>query len=55
LQGGRLIEIGPAEQICGRPEQAYTKSLIAAALDPFGESRAGVIKGSSLRGRFASP
>ncbi|HKM61746.1 MAG TPA: ABC transporter ATP-binding protein [Acidisphaera sp.] len=33
LRAGRVVEAGPAEQILTRPEQAYTKALIAAAFD----------------------
>ena len=30
LSGGRLVETGPTEQIYGRPEQQYTRELLAA-------------------------
>ena len=30
LERGRIVEIGDALQICDRPEQPYTQSLIAA-------------------------
>ncbi len=33
MQGGKMVEQGPAEQIFSRPAQAYTRALIAAALN----------------------
>lgn len=30
MQRGRLVEIGESEQVCGRPQQEYTRQLIAA-------------------------
>ena len=34
MHRGRLVELGPAEQICTAPQQAYTKSLISAVPNP---------------------
>jgi len=31
MRGGRLLEIGPAEQVCAAPEHAYTRELLASA------------------------
>jgi microcin C transport system ATP-binding protein len=33
LQGGKVMEQGPAEQIFSRPQHAYTKALMAAAFN----------------------
>jgi ABC-type glutathione transport system ATPase component len=30
MQRGRMVETGPCEQICARPQQEYTRSLLAA-------------------------
>jgi peptide/nickel transport system ATP-binding protein len=30
MQGGRIVETGPAEQILNAPKHLYTQSLIAA-------------------------
>jgi peptide/nickel transport system ATP-binding protein len=30
LRGGRLMELGPTRQVIGRPQNSYTRSLIAA-------------------------
>jgi peptide/nickel transport system ATP-binding protein len=30
MQSGRIVEIGPAEQVLSSPQHAYTQSLIAA-------------------------
>jgi peptide/nickel transport system ATP-binding protein len=30
MQGGRIVEAGPAEQILERPQHAYTQTLLAA-------------------------
>jgi len=34
MHRGKLVEIGPAEQICTAPREAYTKSLISAVPNP---------------------
>ena len=34
IAGGRIVEIGPAEQICTAPREAYTRSLISAVPSP---------------------
>ena len=34
LQGGRIVELGPAEQVYERPQESYTRSLLAAAPVP---------------------
>jgi peptide/nickel transport system ATP-binding protein len=34
MQNGRLVEIGPREQVLGNPQEAYTKRLIAAVPVP---------------------
>jgi microcin C transport system ATP-binding protein len=31
MQGGRIVESGPVDQVFGRPEQEYTRILLAAA------------------------
>lgn len=31
---GRVVEVGPAEQICSNPHHPYTRALLAAVLDP---------------------
>ena len=31
MKDGKIVEAGPAEQICSRPQNPYTRSLIAAA------------------------
>ena len=33
MQGGKMVEQGPAEQVFSHPAQAYTRALIAAALN----------------------
>jgi microcin C transport system ATP-binding protein len=33
LQGGKVMEQGPAEQIFNRPQHAYTQALMAAAFN----------------------
>ncbi len=33
LRDARLVEIGPARQVIGRPVEAYTRGLLAAHLD----------------------
>ena len=33
MRNGKVVEQGPAEQIFDRPEQEYTKALMAAAFD----------------------
>jgi microcin C transport system ATP-binding protein len=33
MRDGRVVERGPTERIFERPEQAYTRALLAAALD----------------------
>jgi peptide/nickel transport system ATP-binding protein len=30
MQGGRIVEAGPAERILERPQHAYTQTLLAA-------------------------
>jgi peptide/nickel transport system ATP-binding protein len=34
MHRGKLVELGPAEQICTDPKEAYTKSLISAVPNP---------------------
>ena len=34
MHRGKLVEIGPTEQICTSPQQAYTQSLISAVPNP---------------------
>jgi len=34
MHGGKLVEMGTAEQICTNPQQPYTKSLISAVPNP---------------------
>ena len=34
MHRGKLVELGPAEQICTAPREAYTKSLISAVPNP---------------------
>ncbi len=34
MHRGRIVEIGPAEEICTDPREAYTKSLISAVPNP---------------------
>jgi microcin C transport system ATP-binding protein len=34
MKGGRVVESGPAAQIFAAPREAYTRALLAAALDP---------------------
>ena len=34
MHRGRLVELGPAEQICTAPQEAYTRSLISAVPNP---------------------
>src|SRR5690606_26043951 len=34
MHRGKLVELGPAEQICTAPQQAYTQSLISAVPNP---------------------
>ncbi|SMQ85488.1 peptide/nickel transport system ATP-binding protein [Devosia lucknowensis] len=34
MHRGKLVELGPAEQICTAPQEAYTKSLISAVPNP---------------------
>ena len=33
MKNGRIVEQGPAREIAERPHEAYTKALIAAALE----------------------
>jgi microcin C transport system ATP-binding protein len=33
MRDGRVVEQGPTDQIFERPEQAYTRALMAAAFD----------------------
>lgn len=33
MRAGRVVEQGPTERIFEQPEQAYTRALMAAALD----------------------
>jgi len=30
MQGGKIVEAGPAEQVLERPQHAYTRTLLAA-------------------------
>ena len=34
MHRGRIVEIGPAEEICTDPKEAYTRSLISAVPNP---------------------
>ena len=34
MHRGRLVELGPAEEICTEPKEAYTRSLISAVPNP---------------------
>src|SRR5690606_1414042 len=34
MHRGKLVELGPAEQICTAPREAYTRSLISAVPNP---------------------
>jgi peptide/nickel transport system ATP-binding protein len=34
LYAGRIVEIGPADQVCTRPRHPYTRALLAAVLEP---------------------
>jgi peptide/nickel transport system ATP-binding protein len=34
LSGGRIVEIGAADTVCRRPAHAYTRTLLAAVLEP---------------------
>jgi ABC-type glutathione transport system ATPase component len=34
MQNGKLVEIGPAEQVLGTPSESYTQRLVAAVLEP---------------------
>jgi peptide/nickel transport system ATP-binding protein len=45
MYAGKIVEIGPTEQIVNRPEHPYTKALIASTLDPDPEVRRHRIEG----------
>ena len=34
MESGRIVEMGPVEQVYGNPQDPYTKKLVAAVLDP---------------------
>ncbi len=44
MQDGRVVEEGPAERIFARPEQAYTKALMAAAFGLEAAALPGVVR-----------
>jgi peptide/nickel transport system ATP-binding protein len=43
LYRGRLVELGPASSVCATPAHPYTKTLIAAVLEPDPDHNAGRI------------
>ena len=40
MQGGRIVEQGPVRQVLGQPRHEYTRTLLTAAPEPVGATRA---------------
>jgi oligopeptide/dipeptide ABC transporter ATP-binding protein len=45
MYAGKVVEIGPTEQIVSRPEHPYTRALIGSTLDPDPHIRAQRLEG----------